>query len=53
MNELEKNKIKYQEARVKLNMLMEKRKHYKKNKELDDEITNMYKILEDLKNMID
>lgn len=53
MNENDKIKIKYQEARVKLNMLIEKRKHYKKSKELDDEIANMYKILEDLKNMID
>ena len=52
MDELEKNKIKYHEARVKFNKLTDIRNKSKHNDELDKEIKELSIIISDLKSKI-
>lgn len=52
MDELEKNRIKYHEARVKFNKLTDIRNKSKHNDELDKEIKELSIIIENLKNKI-
>lgn len=52
MDELEKNKIKYHEARVKFNKLNDIRKKSKYNDKLDKELKELSIIISDLKSKI-
>lgn len=52
MDELEKNQIKYHEARVKFNKLTDIRNRSKHNDELDKEIKELSIIISDLKSKI-
>ena len=52
MDELEKNKIKYHEARVKFNKLNDIRNKSKHNDELDKELKELSIIISDLKSKI-
>ena len=52
MDELEKNKIKYHEARVKFNKLNDIRNKSKYNDELDKELKELSIIISDLKSKI-